>query len=122
MNEQPKTDPWKTDMAPAQSYACRVGPSAATAPEQVQTKVVAAVPTGSGLLETLESMARQNCHTGRVDRDYNGQVAGTLVTDSGAISAHADALETLAEHGRFRIVAARGRMVVGYWPENDPNS
>jgi hypothetical protein len=71
-------------------------------------------------LDDLESMARQHCDTRRVDRDYNGQVAGTLVTDSGAISANAEALETLADAGRFRIVAEGGRMVVGYWPENDP--
>lgn len=30
------------------------------------------------------------------------------------------ALEILAQAGRFRIVGACGRMVVGYWPENDP--
>ena len=35
--------------------------------------------------------------------------------------ADADALRTLAEHGRFRIIRECGRMVVGYWPENDPN-
>ena len=72
------------------------------------------------VLDALESMARQNCHTGKVNRDYNGQVAGSLVTDSGALSAEAEALETLATHGRFRIVAGGGRMIVGYWPEHDP--
>lgn len=72
------------------------------------------------LLDALDNMARQNCHTGKVDRDYNGQVAGSLVTDSGALSAEAEALEVLAAHGRFRIVAGGGRMIVGYWPENDP--
>ena len=71
-------------------------------------------------LDPLEDMARQHCHTGTASRDYNGQVAGTLVTDSGALSANAEALRTLAENGRFRIVAAHNRMVVGYWPENDP--
>jgi hypothetical protein len=74
----------------------------------------------SVILDVLEDMARQHCHTATVQRDYNGQVAGTLVTDSGAVSASADALELLAEHHRFRIVVAQGRMVVGYWPENDP--
>ena len=74
------------------------------------------------ILDALESMARQHCFTGKVDRDYNGQVAGTFVTDSGALSANAEVLEILAEQHRFRIVAAHGRMVVGYWPENDPQS
>jgi hypothetical protein len=72
------------------------------------------------LLDALEEMARQHCHTGTAAKDHNGQVAGTLVTDSGAISTNADALRTLAKHGRFRIVAQMYRMVVGYWPENDP--
>ena len=40
-------------------------------------------------LDALESMARQHCYTRKVERDYNGQVAGTLVTDSGALSAEA---------------------------------
>lgn len=74
----------------------------------------------SELLTELEDMARQHCHTRKVEKDYNGQVAGTMVTDSGALSANEDALFTLAKHGRFRIVAHGGRMVVGYWPENDP--
>lgn len=72
------------------------------------------------LLEVVESMARQHCHTGVADRDHNGQTAGTLVTDSGALSADAQLLRVLAKHQRFRIVAEFGRMVVGYWPENDP--
>lgn len=72
------------------------------------------------LREVVEDMARQHCHTGVADRDYNGQVAGTLVTDSGALSANAKLLCLLAKHQRFRIVAEFGRMVVGYWPENDP--
>jgi hypothetical protein len=72
------------------------------------------------IIAALEDMARQHCHTAKVDRDYNGQVAGTHVTDSGALSANEDALDILARLGRFRIVAAHGRMVVGYWPENDP--
>ena len=72
------------------------------------------------LLEVVEDMARQHCHRGVADRDYNGQVAGTLVTDSGALSADAKLLRLLAKHQRFRIVAEFKRMVVGYWPENDP--
>lgn len=75
----------------------------------------------ASVLDALESMCYQHCFTQRVERDYNGQVAGTLVTDSGALSTNAAALETLADHGRFRIVAAGGRMIVGYWPENDPS-
>lgn len=51
-----------------------------------------------------------------------GQVAGTLVTDSGAISSRADMLRRLAALGKFRIVGETGRMVVGYWPENDPQT
>lgn len=71
-------------------------------------------------LAALESVARQHCHTGLVACDYHGQVAGAHVTDSGAISADAEALQVLADAGRFRIVAGGGRMIVGYWPENDP--
>ncbi len=73
-------------------------------------------------LESLEDMARQHCHTGQVERDYHGQIAGTFVTDSGALSANAEALRLLASANppRFRIVAQTGRMVVGYWPEKDP--
>ena len=43
-------------------------------------------------------------------------------TDSGAITANAEALSLLAEHGRFRITGDFGRMVLGYWPDNDPES
>lgn len=75
---------------------------------------------GNEVLDELEGMARQHCHTELVHRDYNGQVAGTMVTDSGATSSDAEALHMLAKHNRFRIVADHGRMVVGYWPENDP--
>lgn len=72
------------------------------------------------LLDRLEDMARQHCHTAVAKRDYNGQVAGSKVTDSGALTTSAEVLRVLAEHGRFRVVAEGGRMVVGYWPENDP--
>lgn len=74
------------------------------------------------LLEALESMARQHCDSRVVAKDYNGQVAGSRVTDSGAISASAEALELLAEHGRFYIIRSGGRMVVGYWPEDLPEA
>lgn len=74
----------------------------------------------SEALDDLETMTRQSCGTFEAKSDYNGQVAGTKVTDSGAISTYASALRKLAEAKRFRIVAETGRMVVGYWPENDP--
>lgn len=74
------------------------------------------------LLDLIEDMANQHCRTCIADRDYNGQLAGTRVTDSGAISASANALRFLAaaKPPRFRVVAEFGRMVVGYWPDNDP--
>lgn len=90
---------------------------AAEAGEREKVDPVAQDPD---VLGDLEDICRQNCTSLKVDRDYNGQVAGTLVTDSGAISAHADGLRRLAKHSRFRIVADGGRMVVGYWPEHDP--
>lgn len=73
-------------------------------------------------LDALEHMARQHCHTGKAEQDYKGQVAGTFVTDSGGLSASAETLEILsaANPSRFRIVAQHGRMIVGYWPENEP--
>ena len=72
------------------------------------------------MIDTVEELARQECHTEKVEKDYMGQVAGTLVTNSGAITSRANSLRLLANHNRFRIVADYGRMVVGYWPENDP--
>jgi hypothetical protein len=72
------------------------------------------------VLDALEGMARQHCHSGVAIRDYNGQVAGTVVTDSCAQSANCDALAVLELAGRFRIVGRTGRMFFGYWPENDP--
>jgi uncharacterized protein (UPF0147 family) len=71
-------------------------------------------------LDNLETAARALCFSQKVERDYNGQVAGTVATDSGGTSTGADLLLRLADAGRFRIVAESGRMVVGYWPENDP--
>ena len=78
-------------------------------------------PAAAGsVLDALESLARRCSHTRKAEKDYRGQVAGTLVTDSQAIGDVADSLEVLADHGRFRVAASMGRMVVGYWPENDP--
>jgi len=73
-------------------------------------------------LDELETVTRSACNTRLVNRDYNGQVAGTMATDSGAISHQASALRMLAGAvpPRFRIVGGSGRMIVGYWPENDP--
>jgi hypothetical protein len=78
-------------------------------------------PSGSELLDQIEAMARQYCFTARNTRTYHG-VPEINVTDSGALSADADALLTLAKHGRFRVVRECGDMVVGYWPENDPEN
>lgn len=66
------------------------------------------------LLDALQAMAEQWCHTD----GPRGKEPG--LTDSGAITANAEALHLLAEHGRFRIVRELGRMVCGYWPEQDP--
>ncbi len=61
------------------------------------------------LLDALDDMAHQHCYTKK----------DTLETDSGAITANAEALALLAKYKRFRIVSEFGRMVVGYWPENE---
>ena len=65
--------------------------------------------TNDELLEALESMARQHCHTN----------PETHETDSGAISANGEALEMLHEFGRFKMTRGFGRMIVGYWPEEE---
>ncbi len=62
------------------------------------------------LLEALEGMARQHCHT-----DHSG------MTNSGGISANAEALLLLEEHRRFRVRKDYGRMVCGQWPDDEPN-
>lgn len=69
------------------------------------------------LLDELESMARQWCNT--ADTAELDAPAEPGITDSGGISANAGALHLLAEHGRFRIEREFGRMVLGYWPENE---
>jgi len=73
------------------------------------------------ILNEIEDAARLCCHTARQNREHNGIAAGSLITDSGAISSNAANLRRLAEAKRFRIVRDFGRMVIGYWPENDPN-
>jgi hypothetical protein len=70
-------------------------------------------------LDREEEWARQECYTDRTERMFNG-LPEVSVTDSGASSVRAEALRRLAAAGRFRIVREYGRMVVGYWPENDP--
>lgn len=57
-----------------------------------------------------KGMARQHCHTDKAGMTY-----------SGGISANAEALLLLEEHRRFRVKKDYGRMVCGYWQENDPN-
>ena len=69
------------------------------------------------LLDELESMARQWCNT--ADTAELDAPAEPGITDSGGISANAGALHLLAEHGGFRIEREFGRMVLGYWPENE---
>lgn len=75
----------------------------------------------SEVLDAIEDAARGACHTAKQNREHNGIAAGSLITDSGAISANAENLRRLAEAKRFRIIRDFGRMVIGYWPENDPN-
>lgn len=72
-------------------------------------------------LDQIENMARQHCFTDKVERIFQG-VREVNATDSNSLSSDAEALRTLAQQGRFRIVRQVGRMVVGYWPENDPNA
>lgn len=81
----------------------------------MNTKLVEPDP----ILDALEDMCRQHCFTNPQERVYQGE-SQVDITDSGALSANALALRVLAEHGRFRIVREYGRMVLGYWPENDP--
>ena len=69
------------------------------------------------LLDALEDMARQACYTRRTD---DTEEPG--ITDSGALSTYADTLIILDEEKRFRIIRGFGRMILGYWPENDPES
>jgi len=61
------------------------------------------------ILEALEGMARTYCYTNL-----------EKLSDSGCLSDVAYALRVLAKHNKFRIVREHGRMVAGYWPENDP--
>ena len=74
--------------------------------------------TREDLLDALEGMARQHCYTDKVGV-YDG-VPEPNITDSGALTDNACALRMLSDCGRFRIVREYGRMVVGYWPEHDP--
>lgn len=59
-------------------------------------------------LDALEDMVRQHCHTNSVTHEAN----------SGALSAHAEALRVLAAHKRFTVLREYGRTVIGYWPED----
>jgi hypothetical protein len=73
-------------------------------------------------LSALEHLARQHCCTLEQPRGYDLRREGTLLTDSGFHPAHTEALWLLARAGRFRIVEDGEGMVVGYWPENDPEA
>lgn len=70
-------------------------------------------------LDDLEEMARQHCYTNKHWKTYQGKDE-INITDSGGLSSDASALRVLAENNRFRIEREYNRMVVGYWPENDP--
>jgi len=76
-------------------------------------------PYTSRELDLIEDFARDTCHTAPQWADPEG-TREIAVTDSGAMGERAELLRTLAENGRFRIIRQRGRMVVGFWPENDP--
>ncbi len=81
----------------------------------VHTGCCGAAPC-SALLDALEDMARQHCFT---QTQPTSEQPG--LTDSQALTANATALEVLAENKRFRIIRGYGRMICGYWPENEPN-
>jgi len=86
--------------------------------ERLLAELSACLGVSDDLLDDLERMAREHCHTEK-ERTYHGMLEFN-VTDSGGITANAEALRKLARHGRFRIIREYMRMVVGYWPENDP--
>lgn len=111
----------KTDPRPAESGVVVVTAKLALAERDLADSREDRAILFLQLIDAKESAARSACHTRKVERDHNGQVAGTFVTDSGAMSDRAELLRELAEAFRFRIVAEAGRMVVGYWPENDPS-
>jgi hypothetical protein len=89
--------------------------------KRMETSETTIVQQENSFLDVIEDLARQHCFTDTKVRTYH-DVPEFNVTDSGGISTDADALRTLAKHARFRIVREYGRMVVGYWPENDPNN
>lgn len=76
-------------------------------------------PYNARELDIIEDFTRRLVHTS--DRWVDGDSEKThVLTDSGGMGDDAHNLRLLAEYGRFRIVRQFGRMVVGYWPENDP--
>jgi len=106
--------PWRyfdgPERPPAHAPApCDFEPLYSAPSAQVAQEGGGLASTTDELLEPLEDMARQHCHT-----SAKGE------TDSGALSTNAQVLRLLAKAGRFRIDREAGRMVVGYWPENDP--
>ena len=61
------------------------------------------------LMDVLEDLARHHLHTNPTDKKTIG-----------CFHAESNALNLLAESGRFKITKRYGRTVSGYWPENEP--
>ena len=99
---------------------CRhLSPSGACRTHPIPGRPCNQFSTSNTVLDALEGMARNHCYLDTATKTYQG-ASETNVTDSGGLSADAEALRLLARHGRFRVERASGRMVVGYWPEHDP--
>lgn len=73
------------------------------------------LPEPPNALDMIEAAARRECYT-----ESASDPLGPRVTESSGVTDRADMLMLLAEHGRFRVAGECGRMVFGYWPENDP--
>ena len=69
--------------------------------------------TSDERLDIIEEHIRQSCGANR----HLGNAASSC-----AISTRAEGLRDLAAAGRFRITREYGRVVIGYWPENDPEN
>ena len=79
-------------------------------------KIVASyVDEQERLLAVIADMVRQNCICNR-DGDE------PEMYDTSCISANAEAMEALEKHGLFRIERGLGRMLCGYFTEDDPKS
>jgi hypothetical protein len=62
-------------------------------------------------LDVIADMVKQHCYRGRNASEPN-------LYDSSALTANAEAMETLAEHDRFIIDRGFGRVICGYFPED----